>query len=265
MNAPVAMTHSSADTRERGGQAAALRVGVPVAVHHSRWGIQNCNAARSTWSESAILILGAIAANPNLRHPLPESWRRGRVRPMSELVPQAVRDLLAFYNEHCPETRFGDLDIRVLQRAVESIDEAAQRVIEAEEAVAQARAQFREVESGILVKANRTLSFLRIFVEDDETQQAKLESIANGLPSGRRRGKAAAASGSGEPRQRRPRKSKSGAEDANGEATALEAALEKAGLTDDEEPSETEVSEPVSDVEIEATPAAKKTGGKAGK
>lgn len=182
---------------------------------------------------------------------------------MSELVPQAVRDLLAFYNEHCPEVRFGDLDIRVLERAVESIDEAAQRVIEAEEAVAQARAQFREVESGILVKATRTLSFLKIFVEDDEAQQAKLDAIANGLPSGRRKAKAAAAGGSSEPRQRRPRKSKS-AESADSEVSALDAALEKAGITD-EEPSEVEVAEPIEDDELAAVPAAKKAASKSAK
>lgn len=192
---------------------------------------------------------------------------------MSELVPQAVRDLLAFYTETCPEVRFGDLDLRVLERAVASIDEEAQKVIEAEEAVAQARAQFREVESGLLVKANRTLSFLKIFVDEDPEQQAKLEAIGNGLPGGRRKAKAASAdAASGEPRQRRTRKSKKAeeaAEAAEGDAQpaeeeTIEEALEKSGIVETEPSAELEELES-SIEEEEAAPAAKKSGSKSGK
>lgn len=162
---------------------------------------------------------------------------------MSELVPQAVHDLLAFYKENCPEVRFGDLDLRTLERTVASIDEAAQKVIEAEEAVAQARVQFREVEAGLLGKVNRTLSFLKIFVDEDAEQQAKLELIASGLPgAARRKAKGAAAAGSGEVKPRRRRKSKDGEE---GDAqdppeNAVEAALQKAGIFDEEEAGEDE-------------------------
>lgn len=182
---------------------------------------------------------------------------------MSELVPQAVHDLLAFYKENCPEVRFGDLDLRTLERTVASIDEAAQHVIEAEEAVAQARVQFREVEAGLLGKVNRTLSFLKIFVDEDAEQQAKLEAIANGLPgAGRRKAKAAAAAaGTGEPKQRRRRKSKDGEEgDASDKPeNAVEAALEKAGIFDEEEPSEAEaLDEEVEESEEEAPAPAKK-------
>ncbi|HEY5960981.1 MAG TPA: hypothetical protein VIV60_30705 [Polyangiaceae bacterium] len=168
---------------------------------------------------------------------------------MSELVPQAVRDLLAFYTEQCPEVRFGDLDIRVLERAVASIDEAAGRVIAAEEAVAEARAEFRNNETELLTKVGRTLSFLKIFVEDDEERLAKLEAIHSALPAGRRKSKASSASGgaSAEPKQRRPRKSK-GETDPGAQVEAdraIEAALAAAGLGDDELPEvENDVSTP---------------------
>ena len=156
---------------------------------------------------------------------------------MTDLVPQAVRDLLAFYNDRYPEVRFGDLDINVLRRAVESIDEAAQEVLAAEEAVAQSRQQFRAIEGELSQKAGRTLSFLKIFVDGDEAQLAELETISLAMPAARRKSKATtdAAGGATEPRQRRPRKSKNAGDglDTNADA-AIEAALEKAGLTDDE-------------------------------
>jgi hypothetical protein len=190
---------------------------------------------------------------------------------MTDLVPQAVRDLLAFYTERYPEVRFGDLDISILQHAVESIDEAAKEVIAAEEAVAQARLAFRGIEGELVLKAGRTLSFLKIFVDGDEEQLAQLEAISMAMPASRRKSKAGAdASGTGEPRQRRPRKSK------NTEATttadvsadqAIEAALEKAGLTDEEltELSTDSASEEAVASEVDvvsAAPAGKKSGSK---
>jgi hypothetical protein len=188
---------------------------------------------------------------------------------MSELVSQAVHDLLAFYKENCPEVRFGDLDLRTLERTVASIDEAAQKVIEAEEAVAQARVQFREVEAGLLGKVNRTLSFLKIFVDEDAEQQAKLELIASGLPGAARRKAKSAAGGTGEAKPRRRRKSKDGEE---GDAqdppeNAVEAALQKAGIFDEEEAGEDEAlkaaEEEIDEIsEAAAAPIAAKKGSK---
>jgi hypothetical protein len=156
---------------------------------------------------------------------------------MTDLVPQAVRDLLAFYSERYPEVRFGDLDISVLKRAVEVIDEAAKEVITAEEALAQARQAFRGQEAELAAKAGRTLSFLKIFVDGDEEQLARLEAISLAMPAMRRRSKSTGdASASGEPKQRRPRKSKNADANAPDQSAerAIEEALEKAGLTDEE-------------------------------
>ncbi|MGC4067039.1 MAG: hypothetical protein QM784_20860 [Polyangiaceae bacterium] len=155
---------------------------------------------------------------------------------MTDLVPQAVRDLLAFYSERYPEVRFGDLDISVLKRAVEVIDEAAKEVIAAEEALAQARQAFRGQEAELAAKAGRTLSFLKIFVDGDEEQLAQLEAISLAMPAARRRSKTTDAAASGEPKQRRPRKSKNAPEQSEEQAAerAIEEALEKAGLTDEE-------------------------------
>ncbi len=139
---------------------------------------------------------------------------------MTDLVPQAIRDLLAFYKERYPETRFGDVDVGVLQSAVDSIDEAAQAVVQAEETLAAARASFRDVEVEISQKAARAVSFLKIFVDGDEEPLAKLEAIAASMPATRRKPKVSASDaemGSGEPRQRRGRKSKG----SDGSAVAL--------------------------------------------
>jgi hypothetical protein len=173
---------------------------------------------------------------------------------MSDLVPQAVRDLLAFYTENYPEIRFGDLDIRVLERAVESIDEAAKDVIAAEEAVTQARTQFRGIEAELLAKAARTLSFLKIFVDDDTAQLAKLEAISQGLPGGRRKPKGDPAAGAVEPRQRRARKSREEA------ATEPGTAAEQKTIVADEARHAVAGEEPSHG----ATPPGKKSGAKSG-
>ena len=65
---------------------------------------------------------------------LPNKGACASVRPMSDLVPQAVRDLLALYTERHPEVRFADLDISVLKHAVELIDAAAKALTIAEAA-----------------------------------------------------------------------------------------------------------------------------------
>jgi ferritin len=132
-------------------------------------------------------------------------------RTMTDLVPQAIRDLLAFYKERYADARFGDLDVTVLESAVGSIDEAAQAVVQAEETLQAARANFREVEIEISQKAARALSFLKIYVDGDPEPLSKLDLIAAAMPSARRKGKGTAeadASPAGEVRQRRPRKSK---------------------------------------------------------
>jgi hypothetical protein len=130
---------------------------------------------------------------------------------MTDLVPQAIRDLLAFYKERYADARFGDLDVSVLESAVGSIDEAAQAVVQAEEGLHAARANFREVETEISQRAARALSFLKIFVDGDPEPLSKLDLIAAAMPSARRKGKASAeaeAAPAGEVRQRRTRKSK---------------------------------------------------------
>jgi hypothetical protein len=153
---------------------------------------------------------------------------------MTDLVPQAVRDLLAFYTERYPEVRFGDLDINVLKRAVESIDDAAKEVVAAEEALAQTRQQFRAIESELSQKAGRTLSFLRIFVEGDTEQLAVLDAIQMAMPATRRKAKAPVET-TGEAKPRRTRKSKNAdSSDSSSADAAIESALEKVGLSDDE-------------------------------
>jgi hypothetical protein len=156
---------------------------------------------------------------------------------MTDLVPQAIRDLLAFYTENYPEVRFGDLDLAALTREVASIDEAAQEVLAAEEAVAEARARFRGVEAEMSQKAVRALSFLKIFVDGDAEQLAKLDAISMAMPATRRKSKSSSDAGSGDAPKRRKRKSKS-TEAAEGEAddssAAVESELEKAGLSETE-------------------------------
>jgi hypothetical protein len=158
---------------------------------------------------------------------------------MTDVVPHAVCDLLAFYAECHPEARFGDLDIGALQCTVKSIEEAAKKVISAEEAVAQSREQFRSIEAEMTVKAGRILSFLKIHVEGDDVQLARLEAISNAMPSARRKTKTSAEATpiADETRQRHPRKSKNSADASDdvesGAKSAIEVSPETISLPDD--------------------------------
>jgi len=133
---------------------------------------------------------------------------------MSELVPQAIHDLLAFYTEFHADARFGDFDLSTLQQAVESTDEPAQLVIAAEEAAAQAREQFRIVETELLGKAGRAVAFLKLHVDGDAAQLEQLEAIGSALTANRRKVKSGAEpmTAASEPRQRRSRKGKNDSE-----------------------------------------------------
>lgn len=153
---------------------------------------------------------------------------------MSELVPQAVRDLLAFYTERHPDVRFGDVDVAFLQNAIESIGDSASAVIAAQEAVTKARADFAVAEGELVHKANRVLSFLNLFVEGNEEQKAELEAIAQAMPGAARRKPKSAKDGAetGEPRKRRTRTRKP-TEESVAADQALSAAIEQAGLGGD--------------------------------
>lgn len=170
---------------------------------------------------------------------LPDANDCANVQLMTDIVSHAVRDLLAFYAECHPEARFGDLDIGALQCTVKSTEEAAKKVISAEEAVAQAREQFRSVEAEMAAKAGRILSFLKIHVEGDDVQLAQLEAISNAMSGARRKTKTSAdgTPSAGEPRQRRQRKSKNST-DASGDVesgakSAIEVSPETISLPDD--------------------------------
>jgi hypothetical protein len=153
---------------------------------------------------------------------------------MSELVPQAVRDLLAFYSERHPEVRFGDVDVTFLQNAIESIGDSANAVLAAQEAVTKARADFAVAEGELVQKASRVLSFLNLFVEGDTEQKAELEAIAQAMPGAARRKTKSTkdSTETGEPRKRRTRTRKP-TEESIAADQALEAAIEKAGLGGD--------------------------------
>lgn len=158
---------------------------------------------------------------------------------MSELVPQAIHDLLAFYTEFHSDARFGDFDLSTLQQAVESTDKPAQLVTAAEEAAAQAREQFRRVEAELLGKASRAVAFLKLHVEGESAQMEQLEAIGSALIAHRRKVKSGAepTPATGEPRQRRARKSKNDVEASSGIDSNLASAVEALGdsllLTDD--------------------------------
>lgn len=130
---------------------------------------------------------------------------------MTELIAEPIQDLLDFYSEHYPETRFGTMDLEALQHAIQELKGAAERVVAAETAAVQARADFGTAETDVLNMAARAVSFLKIHVENDDAQLTRLDAIGNALGVQRRKtrsGSEGATAAVPDARPRRPRKGK---------------------------------------------------------
>jgi hypothetical protein len=101
--------------------------------------------------------------------------------PVSEPV-QRVLDLLA---ADLKEVVFPNLEPRVLEAARHQVVTTAEAVVTAEKALDEARAALAEAQEVLLLKAQRTLAYARIYAEDSADLTERLDRIV--LPKGARR------------------------------------------------------------------------------
>jgi hypothetical protein len=140
---------------------------------------------------------------------------------MNDHLAAPVRELLALYAERYSEVSFPDLDLSVLEAAAADVAKAADRVAEAEASIEPLREQMRAIEGELTQKVVRALAFLKVYVEGDEAEYARLDALTQSLLS--RRGPRKTADSKvvpGGERTRRGRKSKASA-DALAEVSAV--------------------------------------------
>lgn len=155
---------------------------------------------------------------------------------MNDQLAAPVRELLALYEEKYSDVRFPDLDLAVLKMAAAEVAEAEAKVTAAEASIAPLREQVRVAESELAQKVGRALAFLKIYVEGDEAEYARLDALTQSLVARRGPRRATtdnAAAPSGE-RVRRGRKPKQSAASSDGSS---EIALSAGDLSEADLPS----------------------------
>jgi hypothetical protein len=135
---------------------------------------------------------------------------------MNDHLAAPVREVLALYAEKYSEVRFPELDLAVLEAAAADVERAVAKVAEAEASIEPLREQAKAVEAELTQKVARAIAFLKVYVEGDEAEYARLDALTQALLTrrGPRRSVENAAAPNGE-RARRGRKPKASVVESN--------------------------------------------------
>jgi hypothetical protein len=98
------------------------------------------------------------------------------------IAPDVARLIQLFSAQ--PELKFADLDGRTLHEAVARVKERHQALLDAEAAVAAARATLDDESEALLRHAHRAHAYLRVYAEADAALLERVEALS--LPRGRR-------------------------------------------------------------------------------
>ena len=129
---------------------------------------------------------------------------------MNDHLAAPVREVLDLYAEQYSDVEFPGLDLSILQSAADEVAAAAADVVAAEASIAPLRERVKVVEAELTQKVVRALSFLKVYVEGNEEQYARLDALTVALLSRRspRKSNDVGSTPSGD-RPRRGRKPKS--------------------------------------------------------
>lgn len=103
------------------------------------------------------------------------------VQVMHEDLPAPLRELLALYAERYADVRFPGLDLAALESSAEDVEQAVAKVVQAQAEVDALRERVRSAELELTQKAARALSFLKVYVEGDESAYARLDALTQAL------------------------------------------------------------------------------------
>lgn len=101
-------------------------------------------------------------------------------------IPAVLRTVLELFGRELAAVRFGDLDRAVLDEAAVEVRRAAAEVTRIETELAAARTVLDSRLEALRHKAQRALSYARIFAEDDPALRRRLEALdtPDASPSG---------------------------------------------------------------------------------
>jgi hypothetical protein len=92
-------------------------------------------------------------------------------------VPAPIQSLLAIFEEHLKDVHFPGVDFDALQEAAGEVRGKSAEVARLEAELAAARGTLSTAQETLLHKAQRALSYAKVFAEEDETVIRKLEEI----------------------------------------------------------------------------------------
>jgi hypothetical protein len=112
---------------------------------------------------------------------LPRSVSCANVQLMHEQLPAPLRELLALYAEKYADLQFPGLDLAVLESAARQVEQSVAKVVQAQAEVDILFEGVRAAELELTQKAARALSFLKVYVEGDESEYARLDALTQAL------------------------------------------------------------------------------------
>jgi ElaB/YqjD/DUF883 family membrane-anchored ribosome-binding protein len=104
---------------------------------------------------------------------------------MSDPIPSAVQEVVDLFVSEFASLKFGDLEPSTLAAATEEVKTIAADVTRAETELEKTRALLAEKRDALLQKAQRALSYARVYAENRPELASRLDSIA--LPRSSRR------------------------------------------------------------------------------
>jgi hypothetical protein len=122
--------------------------------------------------------------------------------PKLDVTPMLARQVIDLYADELADVRFPDLDLAALRVAQEALQAAQLEVERMEDELASARAALEHAAEHLNGKAERALSYARIFAQGDAALAPKVAEI------GRKRPAADGGGNGASPAKRRGRRSK---------------------------------------------------------
>jgi hypothetical protein len=100
------------------------------------------------------------------------------VREGGEAIPTELNEVMCFYEEALGEVSFPDIDLEVLCTSTQVVRERAEAVERARAALEEARASYEEAKAELRKKAERAVSYAKVYADGDAELAERISSLA---------------------------------------------------------------------------------------
>jgi hypothetical protein len=110
----------------------------------------------------------------------------------SDALTPFSREVLELYASELADVRFPDLDLEALRALADAVGEAQEAADAIEEQLAEARQRVAERNATLLARAERALSYARIYAEGNRALTTRIEAIrgtSEPAPTPKKRGR----------------------------------------------------------------------------